>query len=305
MTAIPPIDAMPTRLGRRALLRQWCALLAGGSSLAADALGRAAWGAAAPAAPPPAPGSPPDKTVQGGVTVQPTDPAIAAQAVEYPGGVVGTVLGYYAEPSGTQIYPGLLVIHDVLGLTEHVRDVTRRLARIGYAALAPDLLSHAGGSAKFTTPQAALNAMQALSTYDMFAILNVSIRYLGAEPLVEKTRLGVLGFGFGGNAAWEMLASNADIKVAVVYDSPTPDPGVASQISKPILAIYGADDTADTEGLKELDDAMKKAGAAWQYKTEPKAGRAFFDDSRTPYVPDAAKDAWKLTVDWLNKYLRS
>jgi carboxymethylenebutenolidase len=303
MTQTYPIDATRARFGRRAALRQLFALLAVGTSFGAGALGRA-WGAAPPPPPPPPPpGWPPNKTVQGGVTVSPNDPAISAQAVQYPGAPVGTVLGYLSTPVGAQVYPGILVLHDALGLTEHIRDVTRRLARIGYVALAPDLLSTLGGTEKVGSIANILTALQNISQFDLLSIGNVSVRYLEAQPLVAKTRIGVLGFGFGANLGWELLVSDEDIKVGVVFDSPTPDPTVATQFSKPTLAIYGADDTVDSEGVKELDDAMKKAGVPWQYKLEPKANRAFFDDSRTPYVPDAAKDAWKLTTDWLTKYL--
>jgi len=301
---INQVDGTPRRLGRRAVLRQWCALAAAASPLTAGILAKAAWGAPAPAPPPGPPGSPPDKTTPGGVTVPPTDPAISAQAVQYPGGVIATELGYLSAPSGGQVYPGIIVIHDAIGLTEHNRDITRRLARNGYVALAPDLLSGVGGTGKFSTPADALTAMQTVSQFDLMSQLNVSVRYLEAQPLVQKTRIGVLGFGLGGNLAWELLGSNADIKVAVIFDAEAPDPGVATQISTPILVIDGETDTGDTDGLKQLDDAMKAAGNPWQSKIEPKAGRAFFDDSRTPYVADAAKDAWKLTVAWFDKYLR-
>jgi len=294
------LDGAPMRLGRRAMLRQLCALAAAASPLAAGAFGQAAWGAAAP----PAPGSPPDKETPSGVTVPATDAAISAQAVEYPGGAIGTMLGYLSTPAGGEVYPGILVVHDAIGVTEHTRDVTRRLARNGYVALAPDLLSRLGGTGKFATPDAALAALQRVSGLDFLTELNVSVRYLEAQPLVEKTRIGVLGLGLGGNLTWNLLSQNPDIKVAVVFDGVTPDPSVATQISTPILVIDGEDDTADTNGLKELDAAMKQAGAAWQYKIEPKAGRQFFDDSRGAYAADAAKDAWKLTMAWLDKYLR-
>lgn len=302
---INQFDGAAKRLGRRAVLRQWGALAAAASPLLAGMFGRTAWGAAAPTPPPGPPGSPPDKEAPGGVTIKATDPAIAVQSVQYSGAPIGTVLGYVATPVGGEIYPGILVVHDAIGLTEHIKDITRRLARNGYVALAPDLLSPVGGTGKYPTPQDALNAIQNVNQFDLGTILNASVRYLEAQPLVAKTRIGVIGFGFGGNLSWQLVGNNADIKVAVVFDAETPDPGIAQQIQTPILVIDGETDTADTDGLKQLDDAMKAAGDAWQYKIEPKAGRAFFDDSRTPYVADASKDAWKLTMAWFEKYLRS
>jgi len=267
-----------------------------------DLAGRAAW--AAPAAPPPPPGSPPDKGDAKGVTVSPQDPAITAGAVEYPG-LIDTMQGYLAAPTGGEIYPGILVLHDAIGLTEHIRDVTRRFARVGYTALAPDLLSRLGGTAKVGEQAKIIAALESMSATDYLNALNASIRYLEARPQVSKTRIGVIGFGLGASLTLFLINANKDIKAAVVFPSQTPDPGAAPQITAPVLALFGDDDKPATDGLQAFEDAMKKAGAAWQSKTEPKAGRGFFDDARTTYVADAAKDAWKLTLDWFNKYLRS
>jgi carboxymethylenebutenolidase len=292
----------PSRLGRRTLLRQLLAIGAAGAALLPDLIGQTAW--AAPAAPPPPPGSPPDKADAKGVTVSPQDPAITAGAVEYPG-LIGTMQGYLAAPVGGEFYPGVLVLHDAIGLTEHVRDVTRRFARVGYTALAPDLLSRLGGTAKVGAQAKVIAALESMSATDYLNALNASIRYLEARPQVSKTRIGVIGFGLGASLTLFLINANKDIKAAVVFPAQTPDPSAAPQITAPVLALFGDDDKTATDGLQAFDDAMKKAGAAWQSKTEPKAGRGFFDDSRTTYVADAAKDAWKLTLDWFNKYLQS
>jgi len=291
-----------SRLGRRTLLRRVLAMGAAGAAWLPDLAGRTAW--AAPAAPPPPPGSPPNKGDAKGVTVSPQDPAITAGAVEYPG-IIGTMQGYLAAPVGGEIYPGILVLHDAIGLTEHVRDVARRFARVGYAALAPDLLSRLGGTAKVGEQAKIIAALESLSATDYLNALNASIRYLEARPQVSKTRIGVIGFGLGASLTLFLINANKDIKAAVVFPSQTPDPAAAPQITAPVLALFGDDDKPATDGLQAFDDAMKKTGTAWQSKVEPKAGRGFFDDARTTYVADAAKDAWKLILDWFNKYLQS
>ena len=294
-----------TGFGRRALLRHLVALGAAGAWLLPGLGGVEAWAAkpAKPAKPAP-PGWPPNKANVKAVTVSPHDPSITASDVTYPGIIIGTVGGYFAAPAGGEIYPGILVIHDYLGLTEHIRDVARRLALLGYAALAPDLLSQLGGMAKVGDQAHVIAALQSLSQADYANALNASVRYLEARPQVSKIRIGALGFGLGGNLIWLLIGMNRDVKAGVLFDAQVPDPSVAAQMTVPLLYLCGADDKAANDGLKAFDAAMEKAGAAWEFKVEPKADRGFFDDSRTTYVAAAATDAWKLTLGWFGKYLQ-
>ncbi len=296
-----------TRLGRRLFLRRLLAAGAGtGAGLALfDAFfevpgSTPAW--AAPAAPSPPPGPPPDKQTTSGVTVPATDPAISTEPVEYRG-VITPLAGYLSSPAGTQIYPGVLVLHDVFGLTEHIRDVTRRLAKAGYVALAPDLLSRLGGTGKLGDSAKIGAALGSLSMSQYLQDMNSSVRYLESRPLAAKTRVGVLAFGLGGNLAWALLAQNADLKAGVMLYGGIPPLTVVGRAKAAVLAIFGETEKHDASEISELDEAMKKAGQTWTYKTEPKANRGFFDDTRDRYVPAAAMDAWKLTLDWFGKNL--
>jgi carboxymethylenebutenolidase len=254
-----------------------------------------AWGA--PATPPPPPGAPPDKGEASGITVKPNDPAISAGPIEFPG-LVSTLQGYLATPAGGETYPGILLLHDADGLTEHARDVARRLAKAGYVALAPDLLSRRGGTAKVGTPAQVSDAMTRILIPQFMQDGNAAIRYLETHPLASKTRVGLMAFGLGGVFSWFLLAQNTDLKAGVVCYGSIPNLQLVPYISTAVLAIYGETDGHDESDLKDLDAAMKKSGRPWTYKVEPKAGRGFFDDTRRVYVPDAAKDAWKMSLDW-------
>jgi carboxymethylenebutenolidase len=261
-----------------------------------------AWGA--PAAPPPPPGAPPDKGEASGITVKPNDPAISAGPIEFPG-IVSTLQGYLATPAGGETYPGILLLHDADGLTEHARDVARRLAKAGYVALAPDLLSRRGGTAKVGTPAQVSDAMTRILIPQFMQDGNAAIRYLETHPLASKTRVGLMAFGLGGVFSWFLLAQNSDLKAGVVCYGNIPNLQLVPYISTAVLAIYGETDGHDESDLKDLDAAMKKSGRPWTYKVEPKAGRGFFDDTRRVYVPDAAKDAWKMSLDWYASQLTS
>lgn len=301
-----PADAHRGRGGRRQLLKGGLAavvwLFAGRAQAAPPRAPTPA--PAPPAAPrPPRPGDPPDKQTESGITVQPTDPAITAGAVEYPG-VTGPLLGYLAAPKGSDVYPGVLVLHDLAGLTEHFKDIVRRLAKAGFVALALDLASRAGGTGKLGDPAKVNTTLQGLGPMQFLQDLNGSVRYLEALPLVAKTRIGALGFGVGGNLLWLVLTGNADVKAAVSVSGTIPSDRVVSNLQAAVLSIYGENDRRDEEAITDFDNAMKKAGLAFTLKVEPKAGRNFFNDTTPAYVPAAAKDAWGMALDWFALHLK-
>ncbi len=301
------VGGQAPRLGRRQLLRR---LLVGGAGVGAGLAalrglrGRSegAPALAAPASPPPLPGSPPDRRTTSGVTVPADDPAITAGPVAYPG-VITRLLGYLSTPQGGEVYPGILVLHDTPGLTEHVRDLTRRLAKAGYVALALDLLSREGGTAALGDPAKVSAALGSLTVPQYLQDAHSSVRYLESQPLAAKTRTGLLGLGFGGTLAWALLSQNADPRAAVVFDGGIPPSSALARLSAAVLAIFAETGRHDAAELSELDAAMKKAGVPWQYKIEPRAGPGFFDDTRDRYVPAAAKDAWQLTLNWFHAHL--
>jgi carboxymethylenebutenolidase len=306
-------DGEAGSLGRRQLLRRFliaargtavgAALLAGGGHLLPGP-GASAAPAKKPVSPPPPPrpGGPPDKQGNNPVTVSANDPAIMAGMDEYPG-LVGTLLGYLAAPRGGETYPGVMVLHDGAGLTEHYKDVTRRFAKAGYVALAPDLLSRAGGTDTIGDPAKVSAALLNIAPGQFLQDLNAAVRYLEARPLVSKSRIGTIGFGLGGSIMWLILANNPDPKAAVALFGTFPPSRIVPSLKAAVLAIYGEDDHRDPDDAAEFDTEMKKAGLPFALKLEPKAARDFFNDTSSAYVPDAAKDAWGMTLDWFAAHL--
>ncbi len=292
------------RLERRRFLRYLLAGAAGplcAGTLAAARRSPRAW-AAAPKTPPSPPGWPPDKAGTTGVTVKPDDPSISAAPIEFPG-FLTTLQAYLATPAGGETYPAILILHDAGGLSEHYRDVARRLAKLGYVALAPDLVSRSGGTAKLGSDAKVADAMTRIPIPQFVQDADSAMRYLETHPLVSKTRVGMLSFGLGGVFSWFLLADNSDVKAAAIYYGGVPNLNLVPHITTSVLAVYGDGDGHDEADLKDLDAAMKKAGTPWTYKIEAKAGRGFFDDTRRGYTPAAAKDAWKMALDCYGKHL--
>jgi carboxymethylenebutenolidase len=308
---VKPVNRRPRKIGRRQVLRGGLAAAALWWTDRVQAAPRyptapAPSAPAEPSAPrPPRPGDPPDKQSQSGVTVRPDDAAITVGMVEY-AGVVGPIFGYLAGPKGADVYPGVLVLHDAAGLTEHFKDIARRFAKAGLVALAPDLASRAGGTEKLGDPAKVGAALAGIGSTQLLQDLNASVRYLQARPLVAKTRIGAASFGAGGNILWLILAGNHDVKAAVSVSGTIPPDRVVGTLNAAVLSIYGENDNRrDDEAIAEFDTAMKKAGLAFLLKLEPKAGLDFFNDTTSRYVPDAAKDAWGMTLDWFGKHLTS
>lgn len=307
-----PVNRRPRKIGRREALRSGVAAAMVWWTDRVQAAPRYPT-APAPSAPPsqpsaprqPRPGDPPDKQNESGITVRPDDPAITAGMVDY-AGVVGPIFGYLAGPKGTDVYAGVLVLHEAAGLTEHIKDIARRFAKAGLVALAPDLASRAGGTEKLRDPAKVVAALAGISSTQILQDLNASVRYLQARPLVAKTRIGAATFGGGGNILWLILAGNHDVKAAVSVSGSIPSDRMVSSLNAAVLSIYGENDgRRDDEAITEFDTAMKKAGLAFLFKLEPKAGLDFFNDTTPRYVPDAAKDAWGMTLDWFGKHLTS
>jgi carboxymethylenebutenolidase len=99
------------------------------------------------------------------------------------------------------------------------------------------------------------------------------------------------------------LTGNHDVKAAVCVSGTIPSDRVVSNLNAAVLSIFGENDRRDDEAITDFDTAMKKAGLAFTLKLEPKAGHDFFNDTTPRYVPEAAKDAWGMTLDWFTKHL--
>ena len=232
------------------------------------------------------------------LSVAADDPAVQGGNVTFPG-PAGDLFGYLARPAGGGgSRAGVIVIHEIRGLTDHIRDVTRRVAKAGYVALAVDLASRAGGTDKASNVSGALTGGP---IEDRIADLNAGLTYLSSQPDFNG-KLGVTGFCFGGGMTLSYAAVQPVVLAAVPYYGPTPQP--ASQMSATnaaILAQYGANDARVNAGIADLEKAM--AGKTFEKRIYDGAGHAFNNDTGGAYNEARAVEAWKATLDWFARYL--
>jgi carboxymethylenebutenolidase len=216
------------------------------------------------------------------------------------------IKAYEVKPTGSGPFPALIVIHENRGLTEHIKDVTRRFAAVGYLALAPDLLSRVGGREKFATDDEAVAAISTLTVDGVQQDLQSVFDFLKGQSYVKPDRIGVIGYCWGGGNSLLMATKVKELRAAIVYYGRNPSiiDDVAN-IASPVLGLYGELDTGITGNVPALAEAMKKYGKSFEYLIYNGAAHAFFNDTGTRYNAEVAANAWQVTLKFLDKNLKA
>ncbi len=224
----------------------------------------------------------------------------------------GEMPGYFARPKGKANPPVVLVAMEVFGLHEYIRDVTRRLAKLGAFAVAPDYYFRKGDLTKVTEMPQLMPLVNAKPDAELLSDLDATVAWAKAQG-GDTSRLGIIGFCRGGRNVWEFAAHSTDLKAAVAFYGPLVDASnpawpksptqLAPEMKAPVLGLYGGADTgipvAQVEAMKAaLADAKKTA----EFKIYPGAPHGFHADYRSSYRADAATDGWKEMQAWFRKY---
>jgi carboxymethylenebutenolidase len=235
----------------------------------------------------------------GGAAARPAA-GLETATVEYPRNG-GSRPAFIARPAGGP-HPAVIVVHEWWGLDDHIRDVARRFAAEGYVALAPDL--YQGQLADDATTAAIL--MNGLAKDDAIKDLQASIEYLKAQPFVRGDRLGVTGFCMGGSFALLLACRSPELRAAVPFYGEVPSDETLAHLACPVIYFYGAEDfwitPLDVGRLAAVLEARPDAGEVRTYQATP---HAFFNDTRKDvYREKEARDAWKRTLEFLDRHLK-
>ncbi|MBI5876800.1 MAG: dienelactone hydrolase family protein [Chloroflexi bacterium] len=216
------------------------------------------------------------------------------------------MLGYLAKPkSGSGPWPGVIVIHENRGLTDHHMDVARRIANLGYVALAVDFLSRVGGTPKFAAPADPTQAINGLKQGDVDSDTVSAVGYLKTLPTV-KPKFGIVGFCWGGGNSLTGAITTKDIVACMVFYGRNPaNIDDVQKLNGPVVAGYGEQDTFINPGIPALDAAMKKYNKTYDYKIYPGANHAFFNDTGPRFNEAASKDAWARMVKLYESNLKA
>lgn len=230
--------------------------------------------------------------------------AIQTATAHYPTSTGADVPCYVAHPEGDGPFPGVVVIQEWWGLNDHIKDVTERLARQGYYAVAPDL--YRGHTA--AEPDQARKLAMEMDRDRAIADIQGAIDHLRARQDVKPHVVGVVGFCMGGGLAGWMSIRGMGVGAVVVFYGGGffLDEQQAFQVNAPILAIYGEEDRSiPLDRVKETEEALNAANQINEFHIFPGVGHAFFNDAReSSYDEEAAQKAWELTLEWFETYLR-
>lgn len=286
-------------IDRRTFLRRATAAV-GGASAAALLLA-----ACRPASAPPRPvteTAPSGEGVGSLETNLTTEAGLVAGMVEYAGPDGETLTGYQARPEGEGSWPAVIVLQEWWGLNEHIKDVTRRIAREGYVALAPDLYK----GQVTTEPDEARKLVMELDMPAAVEEIGSAIDYLLAQEFVRSDKAGIVGFCMGGRLVLMTALANNNLAVAVPFYGSPLTPAEAANVKAPVLGLYGASDSGiPVADIQAMAEALTAAGIDNEMQIYPGAPHAFFNDTRQSYRPEAAADAWQRMLTWFEKYLAS
>jgi carboxymethylenebutenolidase len=215
----------------------------------------------------------------------------------------GKIDGYFVLPASAAKAPVVLVIHENRGLNPYIKDVARRLAIVGYAALAPDGLTSVGGYPSDDERAAVL--FQQVDKGKMFEDFVASATWLKARP-ENAGKLGTVGFCFGGSVVNQLAVRlGPDLAAAVPFYGVQPSAGDVAKIRAPICAHYAELDTRITSGWPAFDAELTRAGVPHEGFIYKNTNHGFHNDTTPRYDEAAAKLAWQRSLDWFSRYLKS
>ena len=224
----------------------------------------------------------------------------------------GEMPAFFARPVGVKNPPVILVAMEIFGLHEYIKDVTRRVAKLGALAVAPDYYFRKGDLTKITEMSQLIPLVNSKPDAELFTDLDSTVAWAKSQG-GDTGRLGMIGFCRGGRNVWEYAARSTMLKAGVAFygppvDSPNPlwpksPMQLAPDMKAPVLGLYGEEDqgipVAQVEALKAALATAKKTA---EFKIYPGAPHGFHADYRSSYRHDAAEDGWSQAVAWFRKY---
>src|SRR5579885_1065833 len=228
-----------------------------------------------------------------------TAAAIQDQATNFPFGPT-TRSAYYARPHGSGPFPGVVVIHEIYGLNENIKDIARRFAREGYAALAVDLF--AGHNRALCMARLMYGMLVTPLKNGGLNELKAALSHLGAQPEVDSERIGAIGFCMGGGYAIAWACTDERLKAIAPFYGSNPRPLSAVSRLCPVVGSYPDRDFTTAQGQK-LDSALDQYHIPHDIKIYANSKHSFFNDQGRNYNPEAARDAWERVLAFFREHI--
>jgi carboxymethylenebutenolidase len=220
---------------------------------------------------------------------------------------------YSAQPASGTGFPVVLVVQEIFGVHEHVKDICRRLAKLGCVAIAPELYFRQGSVAAMTNIQEILDKVVAkVPDAQVMTDLDNCVAWARAHG-GDASRLAITGFCWGGRIVWLYAAHNPQVKAGVAWygrlvgqsgpNTPKHPLDVAKELKVPVLGLYaGQDQGIPLDTVEKMREAIKAAGGKSEIVVYPDAPHAFNADYRPSYRKEAAEDGWKRMQAWFKQH---
>jgi carboxymethylenebutenolidase len=225
----------------------------------------------------------------------------------------GEMPGYRAMPETGKSFPVVLVVHEIFGVHEHIKDVCRRLAKQGYLAVAPELFARQGEVSKMTDMKEVMSVVAKVPDAQVMSDLDATAAWAGKSGNADASKLGITGFCWGGRIVWLYAAHSPKLKAGVAWygrlvgqkdELHAKNPiDVVRELKAPVLGLYGGKDQGiPLDTVEQMKKALKEAGKPSEIVVYPDAGHAFNADYRPSYNKAAAEDGWKRMLAWFKKH---
>jgi carboxymethylenebutenolidase len=225
----------------------------------------------------------------------------------------GTIPAYRAMPASGGPFATVLVVQEIFGVHEHIKDVCRRLAKLGYFAVAPALYARQGDVSAMSEMSQIMGVVAKVPDAQVAGDLDATVAWAKSTGRADTGRLGITGFCWGGRQVWLYAAHNPAVKAAVAWYGPLGRPSTALQptdpidlaakIDVPVLGLYGgADQGIPLDNIERMRAALKGAGKPSEIVVYPDTPHAFFADYRASYRPGPAKDGWEKLQAWFRTH---
>jgi len=226
----------------------------------------------------------------------------------------GEIPAYRALPAAGGPFPVVLVVQEIFGVHEHIKDICRRFAKLGHLAVAPELYARQGNVSQMTDMNEIMTKVVAkVSDAQVMADLDAAVNWAEKSGKGEVTKLGITGFCWGGRIVWLYAAHSPRLKAGVAWYgrlvgqptelTPKYPLDVVSALKAPVLGLYGgADQGIPSATVEQMRAALQAAGNPSQIVLYPDTPHGFHADYRASYRQEQAQDGWKRLQEWFKKY---
>jgi carboxymethylenebutenolidase len=225
----------------------------------------------------------------------------------------GQMPAYRAMPATDGPFPVILVVQEIFGVHEHIKDVCRRFAKLGYCAIAPELYARQGDVSQMTEINDIITkVVSKVPDAQVMADLDATVAWAEKSSKGDVKRLGITGFCWGGRVVWLYAAHSPALKAGIAWYGRLVDQtselkpknpiDLAATLKAPVLGIYGAADSGiPNETVEQMQKALQAANSPSQIVLYPDTPHGFHADYRPSYRKEQAEDGWKKLLEWLKK----